>query len=202
MHDAWPTYFRYADIVHALCNAHHLRELTFLEEQYPQRWETDMKELLREIKTEVEKVKGKREALSSKQVLEYEQRYDALIRRGLRVNPRPKVPEGKKRGRGRIRQSSPRNLLLRMKIHKQAVLLFMWDFRVPFDNNQAERDIRMTKVKQKISGGFRSWQGAEAFCLIRGYISTARKNGQRVLDVLRNAVEGKPYLPDFVAVPG
>jgi transposase len=204
MHDGWPTYFRYADVTHALCNAHHLRELTFLEEQYPQGWETEMKELLREIKTEVEKAKGKGEgeALSTKQLTKYEQRYDALIRRGLRVNPRPKVPEGKKRGRGRIRQSPPRNLLLRMKIHKRAVLLFMRDFRVPFDNNQAERDIRMTKVKQKISGGFRSWQGAEAFCLIRGYISTARKNGQRVLNVLRDAIEGRPYLPGFVALPG
>lgn len=202
MHDGWPTYFRYADVTHALCNAHHLRELTFLEEQYPQKWETEMKELLREIKTEVEKAKGKRETLSERQIMKYEQRYDALIRRGLRNNPRSKVATGEKRGRGRIRQSPPRNLLLRMKIHKRAVLLFMRDFRVPFDNNQAERDIRMTKVKQKISGGFRSWQGADAFCLIRGYISTARKNRQRVLTVLRDAIEGKPYLPVFMALPG
>jgi transposase len=202
MHDGWPTYFRYEDIPHALCNGHHLRELTFLEEQYPQKWETEMKELLRKIKGKVEKAKERQGELSVRQIQTYEQRYDNLIRRGMKANPRLKDPEGKKRRRGRIRQSPPRNLLLRLRNHKRAVLLFMRDFRIPFDNNQAERDIRMTKVKQKISGGFRSWQGAEVFCLIRGYISTARKNGQRVLDILQTAVDGKPYLPEFVAVSG
>jgi transposase len=202
MHDGWPTYFRYTDITHALCNGHHLRELTFVEEQYPQKWATEMKELLRKIKTEVEKRKEKGETLSTKQIRERERRYDELIRKGLRANPRRTLPDGQKRGRGRIRQSPPRNLLMRLKNHKRAVLLFTRDFRVPFDNNQAERDIRMTKVKQKISGGFRSWEGAEAFCLVRGYISTARKNGRRVLEILRAAVEGEPFLPEFVASPG
>jgi transposase len=202
MHDGWPTYFRYTDIVHALCNGHHLRELTFVEEQYSQKWATEMKELLRKIKTEVEKRKEKGETLSAKQICERERRYDELIRKGLRANPYRKLPDGQKRGRGRIRQSPPRNLLIRLKKHKRAALLFMRDIRVPFDNNQAERDIRMTKVKQKISGGFRSLEGAEAFCLVRGYISTARKNGRRVLDILQAAFEGKPYLPEFVVSLG
>lgn len=202
MHDGWATYFRYADIPHALCNGHHLRELTFLEERYPQKWVTEMKELLREIKRDVEKKKGKGETLSERRSTEYERRYDDLIRKGMKANPISKPPEGEKRGRGRVRQSPPRNLLRRLKDHKEAVLRFMRDHRVPFDNNQAERDIRMTKVKQKISGGFRSLEGAEEFCLIRGYISTARKNGQRVLETLRAAVDGKPYSPEFMAVSG
>lgn len=202
MHDGWKTYFRYEEIRHALCNAHHLRELTFLEEQYPQGWETEMKELLLEIKKAVEKKRGKQESLPAKQATGFERRYDALVRKGFRANPPRIIPQGEQRGRGRIRQSPPRNLLLRLKKHKQAVLLFMYNFRVPFDNNQAERDIRMMKVKQKISGGFRSQQGAKVFCLIRGYISTARKNKQCVLNTLRTVFEGKPYIPNFVAIPG
>jgi len=202
MHDGWKAYFRYPGLVHALCNAHLLRELIFVKEQYRQVWAAKMILLLREIKKTVDTQRGKRNALPADQGREWERQYDNLIRLGLRNNPAQKVPEGVQRKRGRIRQSPPRNLLLRMRVHKKAVLLFMWDFRVPFDNNQAERDIRMVKVKQKISGGFRSWQGAEVFCLLRGYISTARKNGCRALEAFRLAFDGKPFVPDFVASLG
>lgn len=193
-HDHWQSYFKYEKCRHALCNAHHLRELKFIEERYHQEWASKMVDCLREIKEAVEKRKRVARRLKPKDEKRFERRYDRIVREGLAHNPAPPRSLGK---RGRVKQSKAKNLLDRLKQDKKAVLAFLYDFRVGFDNNQGERDIRMTKVQQKISGTFRSRKGARSFCRIRGYISTARKNGRNVLDVLQSALEGKP----FVAVP-
>jgi transposase len=199
VHDDLASYFQY-ELKHGLCNAHHLRTLIFLEERYPQKWIKPLKDLLLKIKKKVETAKENLQtALSLRQRNLFNQAYDQLIAQGLRANPPPNAKSRKPGQRGKLKQTLARNLLMRLRKHKEAALAFMHDFNVPFDNNQAERDLRMMKVKQKISGGFRSSSGAQNFCRIRGYLSTARKNGVKALSALRSAFANQPFLPDFVA---
>jgi transposase len=195
VHDGWSSYAKY-DCSHALCNAHHLRELKYIAEQYQQPWATEMSSLLVEIKDHIEEIKAfGQQALSPENLQLFRALYQKLLSTGLAANPPvPHNPDSPK-SRGRPKQSPAKNLLDRLLLQQEQVLAFMLDFRVPFDNNQAERDIRMTKVKQKISGGFRSFLGAQIFCRIRGYISTLKKQGLSVLNALKLLFLDNPILP-------
>src|SRR5712692_11012023 len=196
VHDHWKPYFTYDECTHALCNAHHLRELRFIATQYHQAWAHDMAALLVEIKAAVAATPAPAMRLALPELLAFTTRYDALVQGGFEANPIPvATAEGDAKKRGRPKQSPPVNLLIRLRDFKSQVLAFMADFRVPFDNNQGERDIRMVKVKQKVSGGFRTLEGAQRFGRIRGYLSTARKHAKNVFEAIRDAFEGQPFIP-------
>ncbi len=196
MHDHWKPYFKYDHFNHALCNAHHLRELKFIEKQFGQSWAPKMADLLVEIKKEVDKTKANAAHLLPEKLENFEGRYDEIVKEGFDDNPRsPPEKEPKVKKRGRQKQTPPINFLQRLRDYKSNVLAFMYDFQVQFDNNQAERDIRMVKVKQKVSGCFRTLDGAQRFSDVRGYISTARKNAKNVFDAIKDAFKGIPFLP-------
>ena len=191
VHDGWPAYGQY-DCDHALCNAHHLRELIAVEEQHKQPWAKRMRKLLCNANraTALARQLG-HEQLNPTKTKRYLVLYQALIDIGYAANPQPERTKGK----GRPLQGIARSLLLRLDQNREAVLAFIHDLSVPFDNNLAERDIRMIKVKQKISGSFRTQEGAAAFCRIRGYISTLRKQGYNVINALKQTFIGTPTMP-------
>ncbi len=181
VHDHFKSYLKY-QCKHALCNAHHLRELIFLAEEDKQKWAEKMIELLLKIKKETNKAKNKGHPnLSKNQIEQFEKKYFEILAQGFKHNP-DSDPRRKRKKR-----TAAQNLLIRLRDFKEQTLAFMHDFRIPFDNNLAERDIRMMKLHQKISGCFRAKHGADFFCCIRSYLSTARKQGHNRFDALYQA---------------
>jgi transposase len=197
VHDGWKPYRAYTQCRHARCNIHHLRELTFLEEQYHQTWAKDLKGLLLAMKAAVEQARTRGEQrLPDTELRTLLAHYDDLMAAGLAANP-PPPPERRAGQRGRVKQSPARNLLERLWLGKNEVLAFLDDFTVPFDNNQAEQDLRMLKVQQKIAGSFRADSGSEAFARIRGYCASLRKQGVALLTALQTVFIGQPLYPSL-----
>jgi transposase len=192
VHDGFASYWTYKNVLHALCNSHHLRELIAVAETTGQSWATDMIELLVDTLRLVEEAKELGDDSLSAQTLDaIHIKYQSIIVAGHIANPPPE-PTGL---RGRPKRSKALNLLNRLDLHRDETLRFATDFSVPFTNNLSERDIRMVKIAQKISGGFRSKNGAEAFLAFRSYLSTATKQGVNLLDALQQLFDGNPWMP-------
>jgi transposase len=196
VHDHWKPSWQYDACAHALCNAHHLRELRCIAQQYQQSWATDRADLLREITAAVAATPAPAMHLAPPALEAFAKRYDAVVQAGFEATPASMPPtEGEVKKRGRPQPPPPVNLLIRLRDFKGQILAFMTDFRIPVDNHQGERDIRMVQVKQKVSGGFRTLEGAQRFGRIRGDISTARKQAKNVFEAIRDAFDGRPFIP-------
>ncbi len=195
-HDFWTTYFKFDKCEHSLCNAHHLRELQGIIDNYGYSWAKEMKVFLEEAHKLVKKAKENEEKeLSCIISEELKKEYDEIIKNGfIETPPAPPKEKGK---RGRTPKGKALCLLERLQNHKKSVVDFICDFKKPFDNNLAERDVRMIKVKEKISGTFRSDKGAQRFCKIRSLISTAIKQNQNVFDSIKNIFLGKSFLENL-----
>jgi transposase len=189
IHDFWKPYLSY-DCAHGLCNAHHLRELTFLFEQQDQPWAKHMFDLLLTMNDCVSKQKT---PFTGNQKKPWLKQYRDILTLGWKANPLPTTP--RKKTRGRPQKTKAQNLLARLRDHETSVLAFFHDIHVPFTNNLAEQDIRMIKLRLKISGCFRTLPGARQFARIRSYLSTARKQDCNMLQAISQAMIGQPFLP-------
>lgn len=193
IHDCWASYFAYDDCSHGLCGSHLLRELAFMVEAHGHAWARNMKRLLKETALAVKQAPEK--CLDEMQYAKLQKRYRTILTRGEKeLPPLPSRPSGK---RGRLAKSEAQNLWERLKRHEQAVLLFAREPHVAFTNNRAERDVRMAKVKQKVSGCFRTTRYAEAYCRISSYLQTTSNLGYNPLIAIQMALAG-----EAVTVPG
>ncbi len=191
VHDCWASYWKYPKVQHAVCNAHLLRELIGIQENHPeQTWAPAFIELLLEMKKVKDKaIKTEKESLSYYHYHKFDKRYDELIELARQENPLPETTEKK---RGRKKKGKILALVERLVNYKASVCLFIKIFEVPFDNNLAERDIRMIKVKSKVSGCFRTEDGARNYLKIMSYVGTAHKKGYNAYEAIKNAVSGTP----------
>jgi transposase len=193
IHDGLAAYYQYKECLHGLCNAHHLRELVFVDEQLKQPWAKDMIGCLIKIKDKVAAAKEQGKTnLSPWQETYYANRYGLIIKKGKKINPLKDLMDGINKIRGRPARGKARCLVDRLDGRREEALAFMYDFDVPFDNNLAERDGRMAKVQQKISGTFRSVEMAKAFCRIRSFISTVRKRSLNMLESIETIFSDAP----------
>lgn len=194
MHDCWASYWNYQDIQHAVCCAHLLRELTGIAENHSdQKWASAFIDLLLEMKNVKDKaVENGKDSLSYYHYHKFDKKYDELIGQARKENPLPETTEKK---RGRKKKGKILALVERLANYKDSVCLFIHNFNVPFDNNQAERDLRMIKVKTKVSGCFRTEGGARDYLKIMSYVGTAHKQGYNAYEAIRNAISGHP---DFI----
>jgi transposase-like protein len=184
IHDCWASYLSYDHCGHGLCGSHLLRELTFIVDSNHYRWAQNMKRLLKETCRTVAKREEK--CLTEAEYANLQKRYRNILTRGDKELP--EIPEKEKGKRGRMAKSDAHNLWERLKEHETAVLLFAKDPHVPFTNNRAERDLRMAKVKQKVSGCFRSEQYARAYCRISSYLQTMATQGVNPLVAIQLAL--------------
>lgn len=188
IHDHWKPYYKY-DALHALCNQHLLRELKFLAEEQHETWATELTRFLLDWKDDPLIQHG----LDEPHFRKAHARYKAILRQGRRAHPRRQF------GQGRTKQDKATNLLDRLEDYDLCVLAFLVHPEVPFTNNQGEQDIRMMKVKLKISGCFRTLQGAQIFARIRSYLSTCRKQGRNLWQACYQLAIGQPFMPGVPA---
>lgn len=199
VHDGFSAYDQYRQCQHSLCNAHILRELNYVIETSKPNWATEMKQLLLDIKAAVSKAcEIEKTRLAVRQKKEFLSRYDRIVVEAGKLYEPLKRKKGRAKTRGQKESpiaAAARKLVNRLGAKRDEILLFMRDFRVPFDNNQAERDLRMLKVKQKISGCFRTEKGAEEFCRLRSYVSTMKKQGHGIMEAIKSVYAGETILP-------
>jgi transposase len=191
MHDFLSSYLGFENCLHTFCKSHLLRELVFLFEQHRQPWAGDLHDLFLDMHQRVQNRKARDAPMTEKEYKRWCSQYWKILRAGRKANPL--TP--KQMANPRAKQSKEQNLLDRLEGYDDSILAFLWNLDLPFTNNEAERAFRMMKVRLKISGCFRTFKGACRHARIRSYISTLRKHGLPVLEYLRRALEGRPFLP-------